>query len=436
MLCAFEIEVCLWAFKCSGARRGPPNYKYTFLLFFIDTSGTNIWWNIQEPLPSFTGRQSELHLLVELLEKKKTVAICGFGGMGKTELARKFIQMESELKYNNSVIWISSESIAQIEDTFHSIASYLGLPTKGIDSEEKVSFEVILSSVYRRLSKDKCLIVFDNVEKNIRHFLPHLPPNDNKVHVLITSRYQDFDCHVEILHLTVWSKSDATTFIQSELGTLMPIKNEIESISSLLGHFPLALQQAIALIKRKNLLQPFSLSDFKTLYNEKQKYVLESKLPREHDYAESIFTTTLVTYENIKQDKLGRVAEQILTLITFLSPDDIPGMFLASMLSVSDDDLAEVLEMLKNYSVITCYIKDSRPLLTIHRLIKDFLSLEIKEDTKAEILRCCLSIMRNRADFPLQSIEIWNQAMQHNNLLSEFGPSILVTVTALHNLRC
>ena len=369
-----------------------------------------------------------------MFKQGQTIAVCGFGGIGKTELTRKFIQLKGESDFNSNVIWINAEDSGQMEQTFKDIADYLCLAVHGADPKEIVSFDVVRQTVWDCLNKDKCLIVFDNVERNIRRFLPTYPYKKN-INVLITSRYQDLDCPLEKLLLSSWTEEDAKKFIESEVTFMMPLKQEIENIVFLLGSYPLALQQAVALIKKKNLLQPFSLSDFKSLYSEKQRWVLESKLPREHAYPKSIFTTTLITLENIRQDDSGVIAEKVLALITFLNPNDIPCMFLVSVLELDEDVSSDVLEMLTNYSLVHCYRKDGKAVLSIHRLLQEVISINVKDEIKSELLYRCLSLFKDKVDFPLQAIEIWKQALKNRHVLCEFGSSVFRTIKAAQALR-
>ena len=368
-----------------------------------------------------------------MFKQSTVVAICGFGGIGKSELARKFAQLQSN-SYSN-FIWINSEKRSQVEDTFYKIADYICLAAKEFNSKGKVSFEIVRQTLYHHLYKDKCFIIFDNAEQEISYFLPSLPQASNNLRVLITSRYQEFDCPVKKVFLSVWSEADAIKFIESELPDEMPAKQEIQMVSELLGYSPLALQQAIALMKRRNLIRPFTLSDFIELYSRRQKFVLESKLPKEHDYEGTIATCSHIILEIVEQNKFGPIAKQLLFLISVLSTDDIPCSFIISMLGIAEDDILEVLVMLRNYSIITCYQKNGESFLSIHRLIRQVLLMELKHEEKTEMLQLCLERMGNKIDFPLHAAAIWNHAMENGALLKKYESSIFQTIAALKKME-
>ena len=346
---------------------------------------SKFWWNVREPLFNFAGRRSELHTLEELFKKNKTVAICGFRGIGKSELARKFAQIRGESGYN--VIWINAEWQTHVEDTFNNIADELCLLERENHSKEKAHFEKLKRIVYNHISRTKTLIIFDNALKEIRYFLPSLHPMTNNLHVLITSCYQEFDSSLEKISLSVWNESEAINFVQKELNGDLFTQQEIKSICEVLCYSPLALQQAIALIKKRNLIQSFSLSDFIILYNDKQNYVLASSLPMEQAYEGTTVTSTLVTFEAAKNSKFGTAAKQILILICLVKPDDIPCRFITLMLDNEEEYILEAISILTNNFLITCYPKGDESFFSIQRLIQQVLVMEFDEEEKFEIAR-------------------------------------------------
>ncbi len=72
----------------------------------------SIWFDMIYPVRSFTGRTSELETLHDALEDRQVaipqmVSIAGLGGVGKSELARKYAYSYSK-DYDNNVIWVNA----------------------------------------------------------------------------------------------------------------------------------------------------------------------------------------------------------------------------------------------------------------------------------------------------------------------------------------
>ncbi|WP_341818056.1 ankyrin repeat domain-containing protein [Wolbachia endosymbiont (group A) of Andrena fulva] len=88
-----------------------------------------IWFNVKKPVILFAGRREELidlHNKIQCSSEKVTVisqitSISGLGGIGKTELARQYVQEYSKDCYDN-VIWINAESEIALVESFTRLA--------------------------------------------------------------------------------------------------------------------------------------------------------------------------------------------------------------------------------------------------------------------------------------------------------------------------
>lgn len=285
-------------------------------------------FEVRNPVGSFTGRTEELRELHKLIQKSQGVAtvisqlvsICGLGGIGKTELARKYIEKHSK-DYDNNIIWINAATYETIVQSFFRLAKgLLGIPTEDRDIES------IVRDIYAFFAKRKSLFVFDNAEKyrsegqdaGISQFLPShfLSSDDNKPSVLITSRNQKWG-DIEVLTLGIFKES--IDFIRKALDIKDGSQeNEIKNLAETLQHFPLALQQAVAYIKErdialKNVGLRFEISDYLKRYKEEAEKLLDFKFPEDSNdsYTETTFITWRITINKIKDNaEYGQQAKE------------------------------------------------------------------------------------------------------------------------------
>ena len=285
----------------------------------------SIWFDVKEPIESFTGRTKELEELHKLVQRKneltvisQTTSISGLGGVGKSELARKYVHEHSQ-DYDGNVIWINAESYVTLVESFHRLAQdELGISTKNTDGKEK-DIKSIVRDVYKYFAKRISLFVFDNAEKlkaqqredeGIDEFLPFscLPPDANKPYFIVTSRNQKWG-NIKVLQLNIFTEEEAIEFIKKTLDIKDNLQDEeIKQLGEKLQRFPLALQQTVAYIRErdgefKNIRKEFKIGDYLKKYDEKTKELLDFNFPQDSSdsYTKTTFITWDITLDVIKQ---------------------------------------------------------------------------------------------------------------------------------------
>ncbi|WP_250295221.1 ATP-binding protein [Wolbachia endosymbiont of Oedothorax gibbosus] len=133
-----------------------------------------IWFGIIEPVASFTGRSSELKALHDALQRStgrqavisQVATISGLGGVGKSELARKYAYKYGKY-YGGNVIWINAENFEDMKNSFLRLAGddRLGIPPKDKHGRDK-TIEAIVEEIYAFFARRgrKSLFIFDNAE--------------------------------------------------------------------------------------------------------------------------------------------------------------------------------------------------------------------------------------------------------------------------------
>ena len=264
-----------------------------------------IWFRVIEPVVSFTGRETELHnlhsALIHNVEKK--VLVSGLGGIGKTELARKYAHNNKDY-YNNNIIWIDAETHESCKKAFYELASQLGIAQSTTENERRI--RDVVNEVYRLFSQTKSLFIFDGAEHyntvdgkpGIGEFLsPILAPGENKPHFLITSNNnRDWPANIHNIELGELTRKEAMEFISSALDLDNSPIQGVELLANKLGYFPLALQQATAYINSKDKAlkyagSRFTINNYLNEYEREVVNLLSFVTPNNDRYTRTVLTT-------------------------------------------------------------------------------------------------------------------------------------------------
>jgi hypothetical protein len=280
-------------------------------------------------------------LAAELLPPKNAVtssgnalrqfALCGFGGIGKTEIAREFARRHKGSF--DAVFWVVADEIAKLEHHYQQISLALGLEDPSDCKSQVVSRETVkgwFSNPQRFLSESDesfhqgqprseatWLIIFDNADDPII-LADYWPQGSGSV--LITSR----DPLAKNMFTRIPSGMDLSPFTLEESLLLFhhlttafnePEDDTAKKICDEIGGVPLAISQMAGIIRRQDL----TLSEFFELYKDHEEHA---------SLYDTKFDTSLVTYRHSIStvwafEKLRPQARQLLELISFLDPDCI-----------------------------------------------------------------------------------------------------------------
>jgi hypothetical protein len=126
-----------------------------------------------EPHPLFTARPSLLKLLEEHLQvhahdenSRRALVLWGLGGVGKTELILRFVEIHRHL-YSHT-FWVDSSSVTQMIKGYETIARLAGIPIKIniLRAEDPLASKRMIQQVKIWLSMDESghwLMIFDNL---------------------------------------------------------------------------------------------------------------------------------------------------------------------------------------------------------------------------------------------------------------------------------
>ncbi|WP_264374742.1 tetratricopeptide repeat protein [Wolbachia endosymbiont (group B) of Carcina quercana] len=356
-----------------------------------------IWFDVKKPVSLFTGRREELidlHNKIQRSREKITVisqitSISGLGGIGKTELARQYVQEYSKNYYDN-VIWINGESEVALIESFTRLAKdKLKIDTKDANGKEK-DIGSIVEEVYNFFSNSKSLFIFDDAEESnyLNKFLPlhDSLPGGNGPYILITSRNLEWDKGIEIINLNELKPEEAIEFVKKGLSIEDESQNEkIEALVEKLKHFPLAIQQAIAYIEDQRVTGEFDIDDYLNEYEKKTKDLLNYEAFKgiDNDYAKTTFTTWKMTIDKIaSNEKYGNLALRILDVISYLAPEKIRREVFLGLTGSSEEELRSAVRLLVKYSMVNGEQRQS--VLSTHKLVQEVTRIALAEEGKSK----------------------------------------------------
>ena len=302
------------------------------------------------PIPrnkNFCGRVAYLHSIETVFfdvspenvsvsseaDSAKTFAICGPGGMGKTQLAVQFVY-EHRDRFD-AIFWVHADKAAKIAEDFGKIASYLGLINdKSPDARDPVVVRELVkgwlvnpvksfsTSDDELTATASWLIVFDNVDDPDE--LEDYWPLDGSGCVLFTSR----DPYTKDSHYLAQKGEELEPLKKDEasqlLGKLTRKKDDAAVVVDMLGGLPLAMTQMAAYIVRQGL----TFTEFVSAYKEEEGH--RSMLEDENHLKKSRklgYEHTLASVWALESLKHGAV---ILDTMAFLDPDGIHEKLLIS----------------------------------------------------------------------------------------------------------
>lgn len=307
--------------------------------------------------PNFTGRATLLAQLddhVTAGDSAATHILTGLPGIGKTALTVEYIYRNSQ---NYDVVWwINATDPTVLRHEYAALSAPLGLADPGASPQE-----ALVAAVRLWLEEhSRWLVVFDNAE-SIDPVLDLLP-RAGAGQVLITApRDPGWREHGHVLRCGPFTDAEAATFLLEVSGS--DDEAAAKALGKELGHHPLALKQAAAYVSQNPVV---TLQGYRELFSTRESEMLEGK---------PVQTTMALALQRVAL--ASPVARDLLNLLAFLSPDEIPLTLLASSPDVLPPELsnvvgdhlrlAEAIGVLNGYDMLT---NASSVAISVHRMVQ------------------------------------------------------------------
>jgi tetratricopeptide (TPR) repeat protein len=242
------------------------------------------------------------------------------------------------------------------------------------------------------------VLVFDNA--NSPSELSRYLPRRNSGKIIVTSRRGNWPPQIVVIPLDVWTRADSIAFLHSS-GVEGDV-GKLDELAALLGDLPLALDQARAVISRAGM----GTSEYLELF--RQRYSDLMSEGNAFGYAFTVSSVWAVAINRVGQEEPA--AEDLLRLLAFLAPDDVPRDLLVSSPELLPDRLSsavvdrsrlnECISVLAGHSLIAV----ERDGLMVHRLLQAVVRESLGAELRKSWAEVALQLVY--AAFPVQGDDV------------------------------
>jgi DNA-binding SARP family transcriptional activator/Tfp pilus assembly protein PilF len=260
------------------------------------------------PVPSFTGRETELAALdAALWQRTGHAAIHGLSGVGKSALAREYARRNRD-RYA-AVWWLNAETEDGIIDGLIRLGSEF-VPGLAKLDDRRSAAEQVTANVLSGLTKP-VLLVFDNLddERLLRTWSPRAVAQ-----ILVTSRHAVLGGDIVPIRLQAWPPEETVAYLRREIGRADLGDADALLIAQALGFLPLALAHAAAYLKG-------TVNVTARRYLERINDHL-ARTPRGADYDRAVYATFREAIARAEEAAPGSAA--LLCLAACFAPDAVP----------------------------------------------------------------------------------------------------------------
>ncbi|KAB8240035.1 nucleoside phosphorylase domain-containing protein [Aspergillus flavus] len=337
--------------------------------------GESVWMVPFRKNLRFVGREEEITKTEEFLMQQDgpgKVAICGLGGVGKTQIALELAYRIRKRDPEYSIFWVTCTSYESVEQAYISIASKLGM--SGVNpAEVKEKVKAYLSQE----SAGKWLLVFDNADdmemwskdNTNSPVLTDFLPQCEQGHILFTTRSRKVAVKLASPYVITISEPDteiAVKILQNSLveKTLLSDRGTATTLLEQLAFLPLAITQAAAYINENSI----GLSDYIMLLKDQEPGVIEllsQNFGDEGRYKETqnpVALTWFISFQQIQRS--NKLAADYLAFMACINPRKIPQSLLPHTNSIKKTD---AIGLLKAFSFVSEEGGDR--FLNLHRLV-------------------------------------------------------------------
>ena len=332
----------------------------------------------------------------------KIVVLKGLGGVGKTQLARKYI-VENHQHYT-MVYTLDGQS----EETINQGYKDLVFRLSKIDMTERSPAEVRnrVNTLLAQQDNKGWLLLFDNADDSavLDSLYDKLPKHGGNM--IITSRVAlDWE-NVAVIEVNQFKRTDSISLLEKIIRKDRQCNHEtLDALAEALGDLPLALSQAGAYIKsfkQKGYNAAKYLTAFQKSYADSATRLAKFKGTVEYHNRRIITATWDTSRESIIVHY--PLADEALCLLAYLNPEKIPSDWIARWLQNRGIQDKEELQKKVNEIINTLYEGysmihyEEEEGISIHRLVQRVVQGSLPEEERKKFIGEALRLVKEKFD--------------------------------------
>ncbi len=331
----------------------------------------------------FTDRESELAKHGNKLfanNQFTKIAVCGLGGVGKTQLVLELLYRVRERDKNYSAIWIQATSMESLGQGYHTVAWQLGIRDTG---RKDVDIKKLVQDFLNEDTAGQWILVFDNADdiqmwtdktvsetQQLNRLIDYIPRSKTG-RVIFTTRDRKVGVKLaqeSVMEVPKMTEDTAIRMLRNSLIDKSLVDTspaDAKAILTWLTHLPLAIAQAAAYINENGV----TLADYLTLVDCQEQDIIA--LLTEHfeddarysDLKNPVATTWLISFQQIQQR--DPLAADYMSFMACIDHKDVPQLLLPPGSSRKQE--IDAIGTLSAYSFITRRAEDLA--IDLHRLV-------------------------------------------------------------------
>ncbi len=345
-------------------------------------------FNLPLLVASFTGREDALAALDWLLEGDDravvTQAITGLGGVGKSQLAARYVH--EHLDAYDVVAWIRTED--------GGVADLAALAGELCELPRDLAIDLRAAEARRFLTtcQERWLLVLDNLAGPEQ--LAGCCPSSGNGRVLVTTRNRGMEQYAQVLGVDVFDQDTAVDYLLARTGRPED-RAAAGRLARALGCLPLALAHAGAYCA-----QGAAFEEYLQLLDS----LPTTELFTEVFYRETVASTWHASIEAAARD--APLARDLLAMAALLAPEDIPRSLFDALIDSEDPKqrkaLIDAAAALHRFSLALA----TPTTLSVHRLLQRVVR-DSADATEKRIGRAALNALRGALPTDPHSPALW-----------------------------